>query len=206
MTPRDAQPARFATVPNACQCFEANTAALAIGSAMKPEDLHAFSVPTFSSRAAPFASTPLDRGALARIRHMVAAARVRFLLWDGFEAPSTAGAPVGTIVFKNRRTLLSWLWDADLNFGETYMLGAVDLLGDQVATLNEIFRALGPAKLRLWWLRQRSNDVCAAKGNLHRDDDLRNEFYELSLDREPDYTACNFRSRRPRSMRRRSRR
>ena len=159
---------------------------------MKSEHLQAFSVPTFSSRTAPLASTPLDRWALARIRQMVADARVRFLLWDGFESPSTAGAPVGTIVFKNRRALLSWVWDPDLNFGETYMFGAVDLRGDLVAMLNEIYRALGPAKPRPWWLWQRSNDVHAAKENVHRHYDLGNEFYGLWLDREMAYTCAYF--------------
>jgi cyclopropane-fatty-acyl-phospholipid synthase len=159
---------------------------------MKSEHLHAFSVPTFSSRTAPLASTPLDRWALARIRGMVADARVRFLLWDGFESPSTAGAPVGTIAFRNRRALLSWVWDPDLNFGETYMFGAVDLRGDLVAILSEIYRALGAAKPRPWWLWQRSNDVGAARENVHRHYDLGNEFYALWLDREMAYTCAYF--------------
>ena len=159
---------------------------------MKLEHLHAFPVPSFSSRTAPLASTPLDRWALARIRHRVADARVRFLLWDGFESPSTAGAPVGTIVFKNRRALLSWLRDPDLNLGETYMFGAVDLRGDLVAMLSEIYRALGPSTPRPWWRWQRSNDVRAAKDNVHRHYDLGNEFYGLWLDREMAYTCAYF--------------
>jgi cyclopropane-fatty-acyl-phospholipid synthase len=162
---------------------------------MKSEQLRTCPVPTFSSRTAPLASTPLDRWALARIRDMVADARVRFLLWDGFESPSipsTAGAPVGTIVFKNRRALLSWVWDPDLNFGETYMFGAVDLRGDLVAMLDEIYRALGTSKPRPWWLWQRSNDVRAAKENVHRHYDLGNEFYCRWLDREMSYTCAYF--------------
>jgi cyclopropane-fatty-acyl-phospholipid synthase len=159
---------------------------------MKSEHLHAFSVPTFSSRTAPLASTPFDRWVLARIRHMVADARMRFVLWDGFESPSTAGAPVGTIVFKNRRALLGWMWDPDLNFGEAYMFGAVELRGDLVAMLVEIYRALGRATPRPWWLWQRSNDVDAARENVHRHYDLGNEFYGLWLDREMAYTCAYF--------------
>ncbi len=159
---------------------------------MKSEHLNAFSVPTFSSRSAPASSTVLDRWALARIRDMVADARVRFRLWDGIESPSTAGTPLGTIVFKNRRALFSWLWDPDLNFGETYMFGAVDLRGDLVAMLNEIYRARGLSKPRAWWLWQRSNDQGAAKENVHRHYDLGNEFYRLWLDREMAYTCAYF--------------
>ena len=53
-------------------------------------------------------------------------------------------APVGTIVFKNRRALLSWLWDPDLNFGETYMFGAVDVRGDLVAGARRNLPRAGP--------------------------------------------------------------
>jgi cyclopropane-fatty-acyl-phospholipid synthase len=159
---------------------------------MRSEHLREFPVPTFSSRTAPLASTPLDRWALMRIRQMVANARVHFQLWDGFESPSTAGAPVGTIVFKNRRALLSWVWDPDLNFGETYMFDAVDLRGDLVGMLSEIYSALGPAKPRPWWLWQRSNDVRVAKENVHRHYDLGNRFYSLWLDREMAYTCAYF--------------
>ena len=159
---------------------------------MKSHHPQAFPVPTFSSQTAPLASTFLDHWALGRIRAMVPEARVRFLLWDGFESPSVEGAPVGTIVFRNRRALASWLWDPDLNFGETYMFGATDLRGDMVATLDEIYRALGPAKPRPWWLWQRSNDVRVAKENVHRHYDLGNEFYQLWLDREMAYTCAYF--------------
>lgn len=159
---------------------------------MKPEHMHAFSVSTFSSRTAPLASTPLDRWALARIQRLVASSRVRFRLWDGFEVAPTAGAPVGTIVFRNRRALMAWVWDPDLNFGEAYMFGAVELRGDLVAMLNEIYRALGDSTPRWWWLWHRSNDVHAARENVHRHYDLGNEFYRLWLDREMVYTCGYF--------------
>jgi cyclopropane-fatty-acyl-phospholipid synthase len=157
-----------------------------------PLHLHAFPVPTFSSQTAPLASTPLDRWALARIRSTVASARLRFLLWDGFESPSEAGTPVGTIVFKNRRALMGWVWDPDLNLGEAYMFGAVEFRGDLTAMLVEIYRALGRATPRSWWLWQRSNDVDAARENVHRHYDLGNDFYRLWLDREMAYTCAYF--------------
>jgi cyclopropane-fatty-acyl-phospholipid synthase len=160
---------------------------------MKPEHLHAFSVPTFSNEVAPAASTTLDRWALARIQRTVASAPVRFALWDGFELPSGAAQPVGTILFKNRRALFSWIWNPDLNFGEAYMFGAVEIRGDLVALLVEIYRALRTATPRSRWLGQRSsNDVRAARENVHRHYDLGNEFYRLWLDREMVYTCAYF--------------
>jgi cyclopropane-fatty-acyl-phospholipid synthase len=159
---------------------------------MKLEHVRAFSVPTFSSATAPRASNFVEHWALARIQQSVASARVRFMLWDGFELPHPAGAPVGTIVFKNRRALFSWVWDPDLNFGEAYMFGAVELQGDLVETLSEIYRALRRSKSRHWWLWQESNDEHAARENVHRHYDLGNEFYRLWLDREMVYTCAYF--------------
>jgi cyclopropane-fatty-acyl-phospholipid synthase len=162
---------------------------------MKSQQPHALSVPTFSSRAAPLASTAFDRWALARIRATVATARIRFLLWDGVESLplSSSDAPVvGTIEFKNRRALFSWLWDPDLYFGETYMFGAVEVRGDLVSVLSEIYRALGRDTPRSWWLWQHSNDERAARENVHRHYDLGNAFYERWLDREMAYTCAYF--------------
>lgn len=159
---------------------------------MKSSQPYALSDPAFSCRAASDASTALDRWALARIRDLVATARLCFRLWDGFELSSTSAEPVGTIVFKNRRALLSWIWDPDLNFGETYMFGAVDVRGDLVAVLSEIYRALGDGTRRPWWLWQRSNDQRAARENVHHHYDLGNTFYQLWLDRDMTYTCGYF--------------
>lgn len=147
---------------------------------------------TFSSQVVSSASTGLDRWALGRIRHSVAFAPIRFMLWDGFELAPPAGSPVATIFFKNRRALLSWVWDPDLNFGETYMFGAVDVRGDLVALLEAVYRALPVSGGRAWWLWQTSNDERAAKENVHRHYDLGNEFYRLWLDREMLYTCAYF--------------
>ena len=43
-----------------------------------------------------------------------------------------------------------------------------------------------------WWLWQRSNDVRAARENVHRHYDLGNDFYRLWLDREMVYTCAYF--------------
>src|SRR5260221_1143332 len=159
---------------------------------MKSQHLHALSLPTFSSQTAPRASTALDRWALGRISQMVATAPLRFVLWDGAEAVSSSAAPVGTIVFRNRRTLLRWIWDPDLNFGEIYMFGALEIRGDLVAVMTEVYRALGRETPRPWWLWQRSNDERGARENVHRHYDLGNAFYQRWLDRELAYTCAYF--------------
>ena len=136
---------------------------------------------TLSGASVSDRSTWLDRWALERIRRTVAAAPLRFMLWDGFELPARP-RPVATIVFKNRRALFSWVWDPDLNFGEAYMFGAVEIRGDLQGLLEAIYQALG-TKPRPWWLWQRSNDTRTARENVHQHYDLGNDFYRLWLDR-----------------------
>ncbi len=158
---------------------------------MKPAHIQAFPAPTFWSHRAPSASSALDRWALGRIRQSVATANIRFVLWDGFELPAPP-APVATIVFRNRRALFSWVWDPELNFGEAHMFGAVDIRGDLVRLMEEVYRALPHTRRRSWWLWQTSNGVGEAKENVHRHYDLGNDFYRLWLDAEMVYTGAYF--------------
>lgn len=153
---------------------------------------HPLPVPAISSDVSSWASTWLDRWALRRIQQSVPGAPIRFVLWDGFEPSASARPIAGTIRFRNRRALFSWVWDADLNFGETYMSGAVEISGDLVELLRAVYRAVSPAKPRHWWLWQRSNDVNTAKENVHHHYDLGNDFYRLWLDREMLYTCAYF--------------
>lgn len=146
---------------------------------------------TFSSDLGSARSTTLDRWALERIQRTVPSAPLRFVLWDGFELQPDTGRPLATIVFKNRRALFGWVWDPDLNFGEAYMFGAVEIQGDLVGMLAATYRALS-TKPRPWWLWQHSNDVQAARENVHQHYDLGNEFYRLWLDREMVYTCAYF--------------
>ena len=141
---------------------------------------------------APGASTRLDRLALTRIQRTVQSAPVRFMLWDGFEVPSMTAPAVGTILFKNRTALLSWAWDASLNFGETYMSGAIEIRGDLLTVLEAIYRGWESSDRRPWWLMEKSNDAHAARENVHHHYDLGNDFYRLWLDREMVYTCAYF--------------
>ncbi len=146
---------------------------------------------TLSSEIVPIGSTRLDRWALERIQQTVASAPLRLALWDGFEIAPKAGPPVATIVFRNRRALFSWVWDPDLNFGEAYMFGAVEIRGDLESTLEAVYRGL-VTKPRPLWLWQPPNSVRAAKENVHHHYDLGNEFYRLWLDRNMVYTCAYF--------------
>jgi len=147
---------------------------------------------TFSHEAISAGSTRLDRWAVGQIQQHVASAPLRFTLWDGFEVTSSAGPPIATIIFKNRKALFSVAWDPELYFGEAYMFGAVEVRGDLVSTLEALYRALRGTRPRSWWWWQPSNAAPAAKANVHHHYDLGNEFYRLWLDREMQYSCAYF--------------
>jgi cyclopropane-fatty-acyl-phospholipid synthase len=159
---------------------------------MRAEHIRPCDLSAFSGDTSRYESTALDRWALARIQRSVESAPIRFVLWDGFERPSIVGPPVATIVFKNRRTLAGWVWDADLNFGEAYMSGAVEIRGDLVKALEAIYRARPPLPAGRWPLQRSSNDARTAHENVHDHYDLGNEFYRLWLDAEMLYTCAYF--------------
>lgn len=153
---------------------------------------HPLPVPAISDDVSSWASTPFDRWALRSIQRTVPTAPIEFVLWDGFALPPPSHPIVASVRFRNRTALFSWIWDPHLNFGETYMSGAIEITGDLVELLDAVYRALTPDKPRPWWLWQKSNDVRAAKENVHHHYDLGNEFYKLWLDREMVYTCAYF--------------
>jgi cyclopropane-fatty-acyl-phospholipid synthase len=147
--------------------------------------------PDATTSIAAYRSTPFDQWAVKRIQKFVQDAPIRFVLWDGFELPSHSGAPVATMLFKERSALYGWMWDPELNFGETYMAGLVDIQGDLLALLEAIYRAFSRPR-RPWYLWQKSNDTRAARENVHHHYDIGNDFYRLWLDEEMVYTCAYF--------------
>jgi len=147
---------------------------------------------TIAASLAAFPSTALDRWALRRIQQTVPGAAIRFTLWDGFSLTSGPAPPVASIRFNNRGALASWVWDPELNFGETYMSGAVSITGDLVSLLEEIYRRFPDTKRRRFRLQGGSNDISRARAHVHRHYDLGNHFYRYWLDREMVYTCAYF--------------
>lgn len=142
--------------------------------------------------AGPRASA-LDRWLMSRIGCALGDAPVRLLLWDGTEGRAGRGAPIGTILFRDRRALLGVAWDPDLYFGDSYERGGLEVEGDLVALLEAIDRAAGPggpSGRRGTSLGE--HDLRRSRDNVHHHYDLGNEFYRLWLDSELVYTCAYF--------------
>jgi cyclopropane-fatty-acyl-phospholipid synthase len=138
----------------------------------------------------------LDRWVLMRIQQRLTPAPLDFRLWDGTGVRSADPRPVGTIVIKDRPTLWGLAHHPDLQFGEAFTAGSLEVEGDLVATLEAIYLALEahvtPSRRRASRPRMRVNSRPRARLNVHHHYDLGNDFYRLWLDDQMVYTCAYF--------------
>lgn len=140
-----------------------------------------------------------DKWLLCRIRERLGALPIRFVLWDGTSLSFSSASPLASLHLRDRATLLKLVWNPQLEFGEAYGSGRLEVDGDLVACLECIFRAFDDAHLGRveepgWPLERRLNSVRASRNNVHHHYDLGNSFYRLWLDRQMLYTCAYFES------------
>jgi cyclopropane-fatty-acyl-phospholipid synthase len=139
----------------------------------------------------------LDRWLLSLLRKSLGDAPVRIVLWDGTEH-RPAAPPIATLLVRDRKTIIAVLLDPDLNFGEAYASGRIEVQGDLVALNEEVFRALQHrGYTAVPWARRLSlslgrNTLRRSRGDIHYHYDLGNAFYRLWLDRQMVYTCAYF--------------
>jgi cyclopropane-fatty-acyl-phospholipid synthase len=136
----------------------------------------------------------LDGLLLRRLAARVGSARLRYALGH---STATDPAPVATLRFRDRRTLVGMLLDPEVHFGDAYADGRIEIEGDLVAAIEAAYRALGKdgrASPLAWLGTWRRHSPLRAQRNVHRHYDLGNDFYALWLDRQLVYTSAYFES------------
>ena len=144
------------------------------------------------------ASSPnaLDRWMLSLLQRGFGTAPVGFALWDGTQSAPPTEPIVGRLLVKDRATLLGLMLDPELNFGEAYSSGRLEVLGDLPSLLEHTYRAWeqegrdGAAAKR--FALRRPNTLRRARENIHHHYDLGNDFYRLWLDEQMLYTCAYF--------------
>jgi cyclopropane-fatty-acyl-phospholipid synthase len=104
------------------------------------------------------------------------------------------------VIFRDRQTLAKVVLSPEIEFGDAYTEGRLEVRGNLVEVLTAIFRALAGqnpgawyAKLRSKWLeRTQSNTLQGSREHIHRHYDLSTEFYKMWLDSELVYTCAYF--------------
>jgi cyclopropane-fatty-acyl-phospholipid synthase len=137
----------------------------------------------------------IDRWLAARMQRMIAPTAVRLELWDGTSPYSGAATPLGTLVIHDRRTLIGIALNPDLQFGESYMSGRLEVRGPLAPVVEALTRLSQP--LPTWRDRVTlplPNTLSASRRNVHSHYDLGNDFYQLWLDRQLVYTCAYYAS------------
>ena len=120
---------------------------------------------------------------------------IRAVLWDGEVIQVCAGEPEVTLTLRDLRTLLRLVYHPELEFGEAYSEGRIEVEGDLVRLMELLYCApIHPLAARFLQrgARVRSHTLANSRHNIHQHYDLGNEFYRLWLDREMVYTCAYF--------------
>lgn len=139
--------------------------------------------------------SPADRWLLRTFLRAMGNPAIQVTLWNG-ESVSTADAPaVAAVRVADRHTLLRLMYQPELEFGEAYSDGRLQVNGDLVELLETLFRtAVSPWAQRLLRRapRPHANTLSGSRDNIHRHYDLGNDFYRLWLDERMVYTCAYF--------------
>jgi len=156
----------------------------------------------------------IERRLASRMLRVIGSPPVRLVLWNGEEIGEGDASPVARVLFRDRAAFWKVLLNPNLQFGDAYSDGRIEVEGDLVQFLETIHRsqagmwqssnrswgdsctaALGglmPAALLRWLHRARANSLVGARENIHHHYDLGDDFYKLWLDDEMVYSGAYF--------------
>lgn len=136
---------------------------------------------------------------LARLMEKLGSPPLEFVLWNGERVVSGDAPPVARLTIDSRGTLLGLVTDAQVRFGDAYSDGRIDIEGDLVRVIEEVYRAGAaappPSKLRRILApghRPSRNTLNGSRDNIHRHYDIGNAFYSLWLGRTMAYTCAYY--------------
>ncbi len=123
---------------------------------------------------------------------------VEIALWNNMNFTGEQTPPRTRIVIRDRAALWKLSAYPELQFGELFSAGRIQVKGNLVELLESLDRAhpLGESSLRgkilNWLFRPRHNTLVRARNNIHHHYDLGNEFYKLWLDKNMVYTCAYY--------------
>src|ERR1700683_2505624 len=98
-----------------------------------------------------------DEWVLKRILDATGQAPIRIVVKGGADVSPSGISPVATVVLQDRKTLAGLGRDPAVSFGDAYMGGKLEVEGDFVRFLEEVYRAMDNAPAAgKWYSRQAS--------------------------------------------------
>ena len=114
-------------------------------------------------------TTPLDRWLGAKLQSSIARSGVGVELWDGTSF-RPASPHIGDLLIRDRRALTAVLLNPDLQYGEMYSAGRIDVRGDFPRVVDAISRLAIDAplswreRLALWTARPKPGPMLGPVG------------------------------------------
>ena len=139
--------------------------------------------------------TWLDRRLLGAIQKMADPVPIRLELGLSSEESLRSSPTQPVIRLKDRQTLVALLLSPEINFGDLYSNGQIEIEGDLVRLLEALYEIPQGVAARMasrWrdWIQ--SNTLRAARKNIHDHYDISINFYKLWLDPQLVYTCAYF--------------
>jgi cyclopropane-fatty-acyl-phospholipid synthase len=142
----------------------------------------------------------LDRFMAHRLLAMIGAPHIRLRLWDGAEFPAGQNPARPLVWFKDRKAFYTALRRPELNWGDLYGAGRIEVEGDLPTLLERVYLGLERDRpqrrlsktLALLQGQRRRNTRRRAADNIHYHYDIGNDFYALWLDTEAMQYTCAY--------------
>ena len=148
------------------------------------------------------APTAIDRYLVNTLLKISGIPRVEIQLWDGSVYLASGEPPIAVLRFKNRAAFMKTLASREIGFGDGYSDGHIEVEGDLLDFLCEIYLATKHAESEKRWLakqaalfgqkKAKNNTLKGSKSNIHHHYDLGNDFYSLWLDKEAMQYTCAY--------------
>lgn len=142
----------------------------------------------------------LDHLTAKKLLQFIGQPPICIVLWDGSKVSSDVDEPVATIYFRDRASLYLTLLHPEINWGDLYSEGRIEVDGDLTGLLDAVYR--GRERVTGWawlkWLnaslgnRKIRNTFRKAADNIHHHYDIGNDFYRLWLDETAMQYTCAY--------------
>jgi cyclopropane-fatty-acyl-phospholipid synthase len=123
-----------------------------------------------------------------------------FVLWNGERILPEGQKPIARITIRDPSVLWGLLRNPGVRFGDGYSDGRIEIEGDLVHFMEEVYRGSARAEKQKSLLglvgkllnRPRVNTLAGSKDNIHHHYDIGNDFYSLWLGRTMAYTCAYY--------------
>jgi cyclopropane-fatty-acyl-phospholipid synthase len=141
-----------------------------------------------------------ERWLTERVLEMAGNPPLAIVLWDGTEIATGQQPVLGRLLVHDRRALRKLAINPDLELGDLYSAGRIDVEGDLAQILEIAYRAQAVAHTSSTMVlgllptlsRRPRNTLSRARENIHHHYDIGNDFYRLWLDEQLVYTCAYY--------------